>query len=71
MFHTFHNVKISALRTAVPANEIRLEDEIHFYGGSVKKITRLRATLGMDRRPRLPAGCNRVRPLCSCRPILA
>lgn len=37
MFHTFHNVKISALRTAVPANEIRLEDEIHFYGGSVKK----------------------------------
>ena len=50
MFHTFHNVKISALRTAVPANEIRLEDEIHFYGGSVKKITRLRATLGMDRR---------------------
>lgn len=50
MFHTFHNVKISALRTAVPTNEIRLEDEIHFYGGSVKKIARLRATLGMDRR---------------------
>lgn len=50
MFHTFHNVKISALRTAIPTKEIRLEDEINFYGGSAKKLARLRSTLGMDRR---------------------
>lgn len=50
MFHTFHNVKISVLRTAIPTKEICLEDEIQFYGGSAKKIARLRSMLGMDRR---------------------
>ena len=50
MFCTLENVRIAGLRTVVPANEIRLEDEAEYYGGSTKKIARLKATLGMDRR---------------------
>ena len=50
MFYDLHDVSIAAVRVAVPENEIRLEDEAEFYGGSLKKIGRLRATLGMDRR---------------------
>ncbi len=50
MFHTLHHVRLAALRTAVPEHEIRLEDEVSFYGGSTKKVVRLKSTLGMDRR---------------------
>ena len=50
MFHTLHHVRFAALRTSVPAHEIRLEDEAAFYGGSAKKVARLKSTLGMDRR---------------------
>lgn len=50
MFYNLHDVSIAAVRVAVPENEVRLEDEADFYGGSLKKIDRLRATLGMDRR---------------------
>lgn len=50
MFYDVPGVSIAAIRAAVPENEIRLEEEKEFYGGSLKKIARLRATLGMDRR---------------------
>ncbi|MBD5417265.1 MAG: ketoacyl-ACP synthase III [Desulfovibrio sp.] len=50
MFHELHHIRIAGLRAAVPANEIRLEDEAAYYGGSLKKVARMRATLGMDRR---------------------
>lgn len=50
MFHTLHNVRIAGLRTAVPACEVRLDDEAEFYSGSAKKVARLHAMLGMDRR---------------------
>ena len=50
MFHRVHNVRLAGLRAAVPTEEIRLEDESGFYGGSLKKVARMRATLGMDRR---------------------
>ncbi len=50
MFHTLHHVQIAGVRAVVPANEIRLEDEIDFYGGSSKKVARLQTMLGMDRR---------------------
>lgn len=50
MFNTLSNVGLVALRTAVPANEICLEDEVEFYGGNAKKISRLRALTGMDKR---------------------
>ncbi|MCH5276826.1 MAG: ketoacyl-ACP synthase III [Desulfovibrionaceae bacterium] len=50
MFHTLRHVRIVGIRSAVPTTEIRLEDEGAFYGGDAKKVTRLRTTLGMDRR---------------------
>ncbi len=50
MFATLYNVRIAALRSSVPINEISLEDEAEYYGGSLKKIARLRTLLGMDRR---------------------
>lgn len=54
MFHTLTHVRIAGVRVAVPNTEIRLEDEAEFYGGSSKKIGRLKATLGMDRRRACP-----------------
>lgn len=50
MFHTLRHVRLAALRSTVPAREIRLEDEVAFYGGSAKKVARLKASLGMERR---------------------
>lgn len=55
MFHKLEGVRIAALRVAVPSNEIRLEDEIGYYG-SQKKINRLRAAMGMDKRRVCPPG---------------
>lgn len=50
MLHRIRGVRIAALRSAVPTSEIRLEDEAGFYGGNQKKIARMKATLGMDKR---------------------
>lgn len=65
MFHTLSNVCIAGVRVAVPDTEIRLEDEASFYGGSTKKIGRLRATLGMDRRRACPPDVT-ASDLCAC-----
>lgn len=65
MFYDLNDVSIAAVRTAVPKNEIRLEDEAEFYGGSLKKIARLRATLGMDRR-RICLPDVTASDLCAC-----
>lgn len=56
MFTTLHHVRVAAVRSAVPSREIRLDDELEFYGGSAKKVARLKATLGMDRRRVCPDG---------------
>ena len=50
MFHTLQHVRIAAIRAAVPTQEIRLEDEAAYYGGSMKKVSRMKMTLGMDKR---------------------
>lgn len=55
MFHTYHNVSIAGIRTAVPRQEIRLEDELEYYG-SMKKVERVRKMVGMDRRRVCPIG---------------
>lgn len=65
MFYDLHNVSIAAVRAAVPENEVRIEDEAEFYGGSLKKIARLRATLGMDRRRICPPDVT-ASDLCAC-----
>lgn len=56
MFTTLHNVRVAAIRSAVPSQEIRLDDELEFYGGSARKVARLKTTLGMDRRRVCPDG---------------
>ena len=65
MFYDLSHVSIAAIRAAVPENEVRLEDEAEFYGGSLKKIARLSATLGMDRRRICPPDVT-ASDLCAC-----
>lgn len=65
MFHKLPNVRIAGLRAAVPANEIRLEDEAEYYSDSQKKIARMRSTLGMDRR-RVNEPDVTASDLCAC-----
>lgn len=65
MFYDLHHVSIAAVRAAVPENEVRLEDEAEFYGGSQKKIARIRATVGMDRRRICPPDVT-ASDLCAC-----
>lgn len=49
MFSQITGVKIAGIRAAAPAQEISIEDEAQYHGGK-KKIARLRAAIGMDRR---------------------
>lgn len=56
MFTTLHNVRVVAVRAAVPSQEVCLDDELEFYGGSARKVARLKATLGMDKRRVCPDG---------------
>ncbi len=65
MFHSLHNVRYAGVRAAVPANEICLEDEAKYYGGSLKKVARMRKTLGMDRR-RVCEPDVTASDLCAC-----
>lgn len=45
-----NGVRLAAVYAAVPQKEIRLEDELEYYGGSLKKAERARKMLGTDRR---------------------
>lgn len=65
MFHELRNARIAGLRAAVPSNEIRLEDEAEYYGGSLKKVARMKMTLGMDRRRVCPPDVT-ASDLCAC-----
>lgn len=56
MFHTYRNVRIAGIRTAVPELEISLESELQYYGGSLKKVERIRKMVGMDKRRVCPIG---------------
>lgn len=47
---TFKHVKISAIETVVPEKEICIYDETQYYGGSVKKIDRMRKMVGFYKR---------------------
>lgn len=56
MFHTYRNVRIAGIRTAVPELEISLESELQYYGDSLKKVERIRKMVGMDKRRVCPIG---------------
>lgn len=47
---TFKHVKISAISTVVPKDKINIYDEAEYYGGSVKKIDRMRKMVGFFER---------------------
>lgn len=44
------HARLSAVCTVVPTREIRLEDELEYYGGSLKKAERARQMAGFDKR---------------------
>ena len=50
MFAQLQGVRIAAIHTAVPQQEIRIEDELEYYGGSQKKAERAKSMIGTDRR---------------------
>lgn len=46
----FSHVRLDALYTVVPQKELRIEDELPYYGNSMKKAERARRILGTDKR---------------------
>jgi 3-oxoacyl-[acyl-carrier-protein] synthase-3 len=47
---TFQHAKISGLGAVVPREEVRLEDELEYFGGDIKKARRVTKMVGIDRR---------------------
>ncbi|MDR0466790.1 MAG: ketoacyl-ACP synthase III [Deltaproteobacteria bacterium] len=46
----FHHATISGISAVVPKDEIRLEDELRYFGGDIKKARRVTRMVGIDRR---------------------
>lgn len=46
----FHTISISGIAAVVPPEEIRLEDELQYFGGNVAKAKRVTQLVGIDRR---------------------
>jgi 3-oxoacyl-[acyl-carrier-protein] synthase-3 len=53
---TFHHARISGISAVVPKEEIRLADELEFFGGDIKKAQRVTKMVGIDRRRVAPEG---------------
>jgi len=53
---TFQHLAIKGVSTVVPADEIRLQDELHYFGGDAKKAARVTKIVGIDRRRIAPHG---------------
>ncbi|MCQ2789809.1 MAG: hypothetical protein MJ229_05465 [bacterium] len=49
-FSKFEHVKISGISVVVPEDEINIYDEAEYYGGSIKKIDRMRKMVGFWKR---------------------
>ena len=50
MFVSIPHAAVRAVRSAVPDQEVRIEDELEYYDGSLKKAGRARTMIGTDRR---------------------
>ena len=48
--NVFRHARISGISATVPKNEIRLQDELQFFGGDIKKAQRVTKMAGIDRR---------------------
>lgn len=53
---TFHHLAIKGISTVVPTQEIRLEDELQYFGGDAKKAARVTNIVGIDKRRIAPRG---------------
>lgn len=49
-FSEFKHALITGISVIVPKNIIRLEDEIEYFGGSLKKVQRVKTIIGLDSR---------------------
>ena len=50
MYATLNNVHIDSVYASVPEREIRIDDELQYYGGSLKKAERARTMIGTNAR---------------------
>ncbi len=50
MFVKIPGVRIAGIRAAVPSQEIAIEDELEYYGNSLKKVARVKKMIGTDKR---------------------
>lgn len=48
MYAVLHNVRVDAVYVSVPARAVRIDDELQYYGGSLKKAERARTMIGTD-----------------------
>lgn len=55
-FNTFSHVKITGISAVVPKHEIRLEDELQYFDGSLKKVERTKKMIGLGARRIADAG---------------
>ena len=55
-FNAFRHAKIAGVSVVVPRNEIRLEDELEYFGGSLKKVERTKKLIGLAARRVADAG---------------
>lgn len=46
-YSTFSHAQICGISVVVPKNEIRLEDELQYFGGSLKKVERTKKMIGL------------------------
>ena len=53
---TFYHSAVRGISTVVPANEVRLEDELRYFGGDAKKAARVTKIVGINKRRIAPRG---------------
>lgn len=46
-FSTFSHLRVSGISVVVPQQKIRLEDELEYFGGSLKKVERTKKMIGL------------------------
>ena len=56
MFARINNVRVRGVRATVPPVEISIDDEVEYYNGSLKKVSRLRQMIGLNKRRICPEG---------------
>lgn len=49
-FNSFSHSRITGISVVVPKHEIRLEDELEYFGGSLKKVERTKKLIGLAAR---------------------